>query len=211
MAPELALQTFERRSSEQAERLASYSATILISAQLPNTLQSGEYELQEHYSAPRTLVFKALRFTGDDFIKHNVILRLLGSEVEHRQKDDPELTAITPANYKFSYKGTSQLEGRGVHVYQLKPRQKRNGLFKGRIHLDAYSGHLMRAEGRLVKSPSLFVKKVDFVEDFADTEPDSPARIQTFQITRLQNGPNMTSFRQTQPRNRLPEFSHQTL
>lgn len=170
MAPDLALQTFVRRSSEQAEQLASYSATILISAQLPNTLQSGEYELQKRYSAPRTLVFKASRFAGDNFIRNNVILRLLGSEVEHLQKDDPALTAITPANYKFSHKETSQLEGRAVHVYQLKPRQKRDGLFKGRIYLDAYSGRLIRTEGRLVKSPSFFVKKIDFTQDFADID-----------------------------------------
>jgi len=167
MAPKLALQTFERHSSVQAEQLASYSATMLICAQLPNTSQNGEYELQKRYSSPRALVFKALRFAGDDFIKHNVILRLLQSEVDHLQKDDPALTAITRANYTFSYKGTKQLESRQVHVYQLKPRQKRRGLFKGRIYLDAYSSSLVRAEGRLVKSPSFFVKKIQFVEDFA--------------------------------------------
>jgi hypothetical protein len=170
IAPELALHTFEWRSSVQVEQLASYSATMLICVQLPNTSQNGEYELHERYSAPRTLVFKALQFTGDNFIKHNVIVRLLQSEVDHLQKDDPALTAITPANYKFSYKGISQLDGRAVYVYQLKPRQKRNGLFKGRIHLDAYSGSLMRAEGRLVKAPSFFVKKIDFVQDFADID-----------------------------------------
>jgi hypothetical protein len=55
-----------------------------------------------------------------------------------------------------------------VHVYQLKPRQKRAGLFKGRIYVDAYTGSLVRAEGRPVKSPSLFIKKIDFVQDYAD-------------------------------------------
>jgi len=84
------------------------------------------------------------------------------------QKDDPALNAISPANYKFSYKGTNQLEGRLVHVYQLKPHQKRAGLFKGRIYVDAYTGSLVRAEGKPVKSPSLFIKKIDFVQDYAD-------------------------------------------
>jgi len=168
MGPELALQTFEGRSSLQTEQLASYSATILIRAQLPDTSQFGEYELQKRYAAPRTLVFKALRFTGDSFIKTNVIVRLLQSEVEHLQRDDPALTAITPANYVFSYKGTSQLEGRSAYVYRIKPRRKRSGLFKGRIDLDPCSGSLLRAEGRLVKSPSFFVKKIDFVQDYAD-------------------------------------------
>lgn len=168
MAAEVALQVFERRSIVQAEQPASYSTTVLIRARLPETSQYGEYELQKRYAAPHTMVFKALRFTGDSFIKTNVIVRLLQSEVEHLQKDDPGLTAITPANYTFSYKGTNQLEGRSVYVYQLKPRWKRSGLFKGRIHLDPCSGSLMRAEGRLVKSPSFFVKKIDFVQDFAD-------------------------------------------
>jgi hypothetical protein len=171
MAPELALQVYRGRSVIQAQQLASYSATTLIRAQLPDTSQSGEYEVQQHYSAPRTLAFKAVRFTGDAFVKTNVITRLLQSEVDHVQKDDPALNAISPANYKLSYKGTNELQGRTVHVYQLKPRQKRAGLFKGRIYVDAYTGSLVRAEGRPVKSPSMFIKKIEFVQDYVDIGP----------------------------------------
>ena len=171
MAPELALQVYRGRSVIQAQQLASYSATTLIRAQLPDTSQSGEYEVQQHYSAPRTLAFKAVRFTGDAFVKTNVITRLLQSEVDHVQKDDPALNAISPANYKLSYKGTNELQGRTVHVYQLKPRQKRAGLFKGRIYVDAYTGSLVRAEGRPVKSPSMFIKKIEFVQDYEDIGP----------------------------------------
>src|SRR5271169_4217122 len=46
MAPELALQVCRGRSVIQASQLASYSATTLIRAQLPDTSQSGEYEVQ---------------------------------------------------------------------------------------------------------------------------------------------------------------------
>jgi hypothetical protein len=171
MAPELALQVCRGRSVIQAEQLAAYSATTLIRAKLLDTSQYGEYEVQQHYLAPRTLAFKAVRFTGDTFVKTNVITRLLQSEVDHLQKDDPALNAISPANYKFSYKGTNELQGRIVHVYQVKPREKRVGLFKGRIYVDVYTGSLVRAEGRPVKSPSLFIKKVDFVQDYADIGP----------------------------------------
>jgi hypothetical protein len=97
-----------------------------------------------------------------------VITRLLQSEVDHLQKDDSSETAITPANYKFSFKGTVELNDRLVHVYQTKPRKKRVGLFKGRIFLDAYTGALVRAEGSVVKSPSFFVKKIEFVQDYVD-------------------------------------------
>jgi hypothetical protein len=83
MGPELALQVYRNRTSMQTEQLSSYSATSVIRAQLPETQQSGEYELQRHYSAPRSLAFRAVRFTGDNFVKSNVILRILQSEATH--------------------------------------------------------------------------------------------------------------------------------
>ena len=50
-----------------------------------------------------------------------------------------------------------------------EPHQKRiAGLFKGRIYVDAYTGSLVRAEGRPAKSPSLFIKKINFVQDYSD-------------------------------------------
>jgi len=186
MGPEFALQVYRNRASLQAEQLSSYSATTLIQAELPDTQQAGEYELERQYSAPRKLAFKAVRFSGDNFVKSNVILRLLQSEVSHVEKDDPSLNAITPANYKFSYKGTSQLDGHVVHVYHIKPRQKRAGLFKGRIFLDAYTASIVRAEGKLVKSPSIFIKKIEFAQDYADIDTFTfPVHIHSEAQTRI--------------------------
>jgi hypothetical protein len=167
MSPELALETFQKRSARQAQELAGFSSTTVVRADLPRSSQHGELQLERHYSIPRTLTFKALHFMGDGFVKTNVIGRLLQSEVDHVQKDDPMLTAIRPENYKFSHKHTLQIADRTLHVYQVKPRKKRPGLFKGHIYLDAYTGSLVRAEGR-ANSPSLFVKKIDFVQEFAD-------------------------------------------
>ena len=186
MAPALALQVYERRVALQSVDLASYSSTMLIHAELPDTSQSGEFELQRHYAAPSTLEFKAAHFTGDGFVKSNIITRLLKSEVDHVQKDDTPLTAVIPANYKFSYKGTGQVDGRLVHVYQLKPRKKRVGLFKGRVYLDGHTGSLVRTEGSMVKSPSFFIKKIDFVQDYADFgEFTFPVHIHSEASTRL--------------------------
>ncbi|HXZ31375.1 MAG TPA: hypothetical protein VEH30_03775 [Terriglobales bacterium] len=170
MGPELALQVYRNRASMQAEQLSSYSASTVVRAELPDTEQSGEYELERRYSAPHSLAFKAVRFTGDNFVKSNVILRLLQSEASHVEKDDPSLNALTPANYKIAYKGTGQLQARIVHIYQVKPRHKRSGLFKGRVYLDAFTASMVRAEGKPVKSPSIFLKQVEFVQDYADVD-----------------------------------------
>jgi hypothetical protein len=168
MAPELALQVYHGRSVLQAQDLAAYSAVTVIHAQLPETEQQGEIEVERHFSAPHSLQFTPVHYTGDGFVKSNVITRLLQSEVDHVQKDDGALTAIDEKNYKFSYKGTARVNGRLVHVFHLKPRVKRPGLFKGRIFLDVYTGSLVRAEGQVVKSPSFFVKKLEFAQDYTD-------------------------------------------
>lgn len=170
MSAELALDTYRRQANRQSQALAGYSASTLIRAELPTSSQRGEFRLERHYIAPRTLAFKAVRYEGDGFVKTNVIARILQSEVDHVQKDDPSLTALAPENYKFSHKATTQLDGRTVHVYQIKPRKKRPGLFKGQIYLDAQTGRLVRVEGRVVRSPSIFIKKIDFVQDYAEVD-----------------------------------------
>jgi hypothetical protein len=170
MSPELTLATFFHRTAQQVAGLAAYSAVTVIHAELPDTSQRGEFELQRKFEAPHTLQFTPVHFTGDGFVKSNVITRLLQSEVDHVQKDDPALTAIDSANYKFSYKGASHVHDRLVHVYQVKPHKKTPGLFKGRIYLDAHSGALVRVEGNVVKSPSFFVKHIEFVQEYADVQ-----------------------------------------
>jgi hypothetical protein len=167
MAPELALQMYEQRSLEQGQKLAEYSDKTLVQAELPDTNQRGEYELVRNYSAqPRQLTYQSVKFTGDTFVKTNVITRILQSEVDHVVKGDPAASAINEKNYKFSYKGTEDLNGRQVHVFQIKPRRKDPSLFKGKIFVDAYTGTLRRAEGTVSKSPSFFIRKIEFVQDF---------------------------------------------
>jgi hypothetical protein len=158
-------------NTDQAQRLAEYSDDTLIQAELPDTSQKGEYELVRSYSAqPRSMTYRSVKFTGDTFVKTNVITRLLQSEVDHVEKADPAKSAISEANYKFSYKGTDEIDGKLMHVYQIKPRRKDPSLFKGKIFVDAHTGTLRRAEGTVSKSPSFFIRKIEFVQDFNDID-----------------------------------------
>ena len=182
----LGLDTFQQRAEQQHHDLAGYSAVTEVEADLPETAQHGDYELEREYTAPNELHFKPVRFTGDGFVKTNVITRILQSEVDHVGKADFAATAITPANYKFSYKGTDKLDGHAVHVFQLKPRHKIVGLFKGKIYLDAQTGTLRRAEGTAVKSPSFFIKKLEFVQDYCDVGNFTlPLRTHSTAVTRV--------------------------
>jgi hypothetical protein len=170
MTSDLALVTYQKRAAQQAVDLAAYAAVMTVRAELPDSSQQGEYQLERKFEAPHTLQFKAVHYSGDGFVKNNIITRLLQTEVDHVQKDDPTQTAITADNYKFTYRGLSRINDRTVHVYQVKPHKKRPGLFKGRVYLDAHNGSLVRVEGSVVKSPSFFVKHIDFWQDYTEVQ-----------------------------------------
>src|SRR5215470_8682246 len=164
----VALRTYLEHAQRQMTELGATSDLTIVEAVLPDSSQSGRFELHRVFSAPRSLAFTSVSFVGDTFVKTNIINRFLQSEVEHVEKGSGAQSAITADNYNFSYKGTDLLNGQAVHVFQVKPRKKRVGLFKGKIYLDAYNGSLRRAEGTLAKSPSFFVKKISFTQDYAD-------------------------------------------
>lgn len=171
IAPEIALQTFLRRTAEQNDKLAGYSDETTVTAELPDTKQRGEYQLQRTFTAqPKTLAFSNAHFTGDGFVKTNVITRLLQSEVDHVEKANPEDTAVNFTNYKFYYKGMENIGGQDLHVFQVKPRRKSPGLFKGKFYLDVHTASLRRMEGKLAKSPSFFVKDLEFTQEFTDVD-----------------------------------------
>jgi hypothetical protein len=105
-----------------------------------------------------------LGFSGDDTVKKDVIARYLTAETEG-QKDNSQY-AITPANYRFKYKGTLEQGGTHVYIFDLKPRKKRVGLFKGELWLDTKTFMPIREEGEFVKNPSVFLKKVEFIRSY---------------------------------------------
>jgi hypothetical protein len=186
MPADLALRTYLERAQRQSRELGATSDLTIVEAVLPDSSQRGRFELHRVFSAPRSLAFTSVSFVGDTFVKTNIINRLLQSEVEHVEKGSGPQSAITADNYHFSYKGTDTLEGQAVHVFQVKPRIKRMGLFKGKIYLDAYNGSLRRAEGTLAKSPSFFVKKISFTQDYADVTGFSlPVHMHSVAQTRL--------------------------
>jgi hypothetical protein len=186
LSAELALMTYLRHANDQLHTLASFSDITVVEAELPQSSQRGRLKLRRIFAAPRSLTFQAIDFAGDNFIKSNVIARLLQSEADHVQKGDGAKVAITDANYNFSYKGLEAFDGRTLYVYGVKPSQKRPGLFKGRIYLDPRDGSLVRAEGMLVKSPSLFVKKIRFVQDYNEVAGFSlPVHLHSVAETRI--------------------------
>lgn len=136
-----------------------------IDANIPRLKKSGRMQAWRFISRLGQITYRVLRFEGDNTVKKDVIARYLAAEQEAR-KQYPAALAITPDNYRFKYKGTSDYAGRTAHVFQLTPKQKRVGLFKGEIWIDSETYLPLREWGEMVKNPSVFLRNVYFVRDY---------------------------------------------
>jgi len=152
-------------SQNQREHLHGSVTEVLIAAEVPRLHKQGRLAALRRISRLGRLTYDVLRFEGDNSVKNQVIARYLSAEVQVRESEDKSL-AVVPENYKFSYKGLREWEGRGIHVFELKPRAKRKGLFKGSLWIDARTYLPVRESGQFVKNPSIFIKKVQFTRDY---------------------------------------------
>ncbi|MBS1872664.1 MAG: outer membrane lipoprotein-sorting protein [Acidobacteria bacterium] len=109
------------------------------------------------------ITYQGLRFIGDQTIKNDVIVRYLTAE---KQSQDIQQMSLTPKNYKFKYRGKGEKNGHQIYVFQVAPKKKMVGLFKGELWVDADTFLPLRESGRFVKNPSVFLKKIEFVRDY---------------------------------------------
>jgi len=138
---------------------------VEIEASLPKLKKHGRLHALRRISALGRITYERFRFEGDNTIKNQVIARYLTAEVEAQKERAPSM-AVTPENYKFKYKGLSQLEGREVYLFQVSPKRKSNGLFRGQLWIDAKTYLRVQEAGYLVKRPSVFLKRVEFVRKY---------------------------------------------
>jgi hypothetical protein len=140
------------------------SMEVEINASVPQLKQQGRLRALRNISKVGKITYRILGFQGDNNVKKEVIARYL--QAEQQSQSDPALL-LTPANYKFKLKGRQIQNGREAYVFQIAPRKKRAGLYKGEIWLDSRSYLPVLEKGRLVKNPSIFFKKVEFERAFA--------------------------------------------
>lgn len=176
---------YVRAVAAENEQPKDLTMDVKIDAQLPRLKKRGSLHALRFVSRLGRIVYRGLTFEGDDTIKKEVIARYLSAEREAGKRPEGQL-AITPQNYKFSYKRKDDYAGNPVYVFEVKAKHKRAGLFNGELWIDAATYLPLREWGEWVKNPSLFVKDVYFVRDYYLYEGRSvPRRIISAVDTRL--------------------------
>jgi hypothetical protein len=152
-------------AQQQALTGKAASMDIDIQASLPGLKKEGRFHALRKINPFGRISYLKASFEGDNAVKSQVVVRYLQAEAD-AQQDESASMAVTPANYKFQYKGQRDAVGRSIYVFQLTPKHKKKGLFKGEIWIDADTYLPVREAGNLIKSPSIFVKKLAFVRTF---------------------------------------------
>jgi hypothetical protein len=186
MSPDAIVDNYLMASRGQERSLKGASMDVEFAASLPNLKKQGRLHALRRISPLGLIKYERLRFEGDSTVNNQVITRYLSAEAEAQREQPLPSVAVTPRNYKFKYKGLGQLDGRPVHVFQVSPKQKRQGLFNGEVWIDAATCLRVQESGYLVKNPSIFLKKVAFIRRYEIRDGISvPRRVQSVVDTRL--------------------------
>ncbi|MFQ5694906.1 MAG: hypothetical protein ACE5HB_02865, partial [Terriglobia bacterium] len=97
--------------------------------------------------------------------------RMLEGERESLEAENKRRSAMTPENYQFELLGEETLAGRPAYKLGVKPRREDTFLFEGAVWVDARDYAVARAEGRVVKRPSFWTRKIDFVRTYKKVGP----------------------------------------
>ena len=164
-SPEAIIDRHSAAERAQSQALQTASMELDIQASVPKLQKHGRLQALRRISALGRITYEVLHFEGDGAIKKHVIEHYLTAERDAQAEQSA--LAVTPDNYKFKFKGRSRLDDRDVYVFDVTPRHKRDGLFKGSLWIDASTYMSVRESGRLVKNPSmLWARNVQFIREY---------------------------------------------
>ncbi len=133
--------------------------------------KSASVNVTMFFVEPDEKLFEVKSAAGMGFMRKGVLNRLIETERENSRGAQKSLTAITPANYAFTYLRGETVKGRLQHVLSAKALRKDKLLFNGTIWVDAEDGSVSRIEGQPAKRPSFWTRKVEFVQEYEKHGP----------------------------------------
>ena len=108
--------------------------------------------------------FDVLEETGSGLIRSKVLRAALDAERRAHASDERARGALTRRNYEFAPGETTV---GGIVRVGIRPRREDTMLVEGSILLTPDLADLLQIEGRLVKRPSFWTRRVDVVRHYA--------------------------------------------
>lgn len=147
-------------------RLQQYSVHTTYRVQNDKGETSAETQVLMRYRAPGTKEFKIVSEKGSGLIRSRVFKPLMDMEVETALVRNRYDSSITPNNYRFTLLGEEDVDGSHCFVVQATPKRMDKYLFKGKVWIHAEEFAVVQIAGQPARSPSMWVKRVDFVRRY---------------------------------------------
>jgi hypothetical protein len=125
----------------------------------------GWLEALTEYRPGKGLRYEIVGEGGSEYVRNKILRSMLATEQELLATGKRLRASLEAKNYEFADDGVT---ADGLRRVALKPLKKSDGILHGRLFLDPSSQLLTRMEGRLVKSPSFWLRDVDVTWNFAE-------------------------------------------
>ena len=136
---------------------------VLIESSLPHLYKDAQLLVIRNIGENERSEYVILGIVGDGAALEEVSARYfaLQEEIENLPLSSIQ---ISPENYKFRLRGEVKTGIGSAYVYDITPRKRRLGRFKGQIWIEAGTGAEVLVSGRLEGIPSMG-SSVDFVRE----------------------------------------------
>jgi hypothetical protein len=146
----------------KGDSLVRYRALRHMEASCEHFASAAWMDVWTEVDAGGSMLYRIAGEGGSDYIRSKVFRGLLDAEQKAVTSGAPNRAGITTDNYLFDHR-----EGEdGLASIGITPRRKDMLLVHGSIFLRPDDGELVRIEGRLSKTPSFWVRRVDIVRHY---------------------------------------------
>lgn len=142
----------------------SYHAYRRMEAGLVDSDKRAWMEVTTAYSPARGLTYTVVKQGGSDYVRNKILIDFLDHERDLIARGAPPHPSLDARNYAFADEG---IAADGLQRITMTPARKDDGVLDGTLFLHPGGGYVARIQGRLVKSPSFWLRDVDVTWKFA--------------------------------------------
>ncbi len=142
----------------------AYRAYRRLEAGSPDKNKTGWLEAWTEFRPGHGLKIEVVGEGGSEYVRNKILRGMLDSEQQLVANGRPLRAAVDAMNYQLADGGTTD---DGLQRVLLTAARKSEGIVNGSLLIDPETGYVTQIEGRLVKSPSFWVRDVDVKWKFA--------------------------------------------
>ncbi len=135
-----------------------YRAFRRLEGGLTGTTRQAWLEAWTEFTPGGGFTYEVVREGGHEYVRNKVLRNLLSSEQDLIARGQPLRAPFVARNYALQDGGITE---HGLQRVVLTPARKSDGIVNGSLLLEPEAGSLVRLEGRLLKSPSFWIRDVD--------------------------------------------------